>query len=124
MLLARRRRRRPRHTRRRIDRVIAELAPDRAVRYLGSILLRDDEVVLCQFEGPAGSVRDVAELAEVPFERILATASSTLAALTDGRCEFVGTSPFSTARIQSYRRQTAQHLTSRGETPCTRAQQS
>jgi hypothetical protein len=63
----------------RIDRVIAELADSgRAVRYLGSILLRDDEVVLCQFEGPADSVRDVAELAEVPFERILATAHSPL----------------------------------------------
>ena len=61
---------------RRIDRVIAELGPDRAVRYLGSILLREDEVVLCQFEGSADSVRDVAELAEVPFERILATSHS------------------------------------------------
>ncbi len=61
---------------RRIDGVIAELGPDRAVRYLGSILLREDEVVLCQFEGPADSVRDVAELAEVPFERILATSHS------------------------------------------------
>ena len=61
---------------RRIEHVIAELAPQRAVRYLGSILLREDEVVLCQFEGTADSVRDVAELAEVPFERILATAHS------------------------------------------------
>ena len=61
---------------RRIERVLAELPPDPAVRYLGSILLREDEVVLCQFEGPARSVRDVAELAEVPFDRILATAHS------------------------------------------------
>ena len=43
------------------------------VRYLGSILLREDEVVLCQFEGPAAVVREVAERAKVPFERILAT---------------------------------------------------
>ena len=43
------------------------------VRYLGSILLREDEVVLCQFEGPAVVVREVAERANVPFERILAT---------------------------------------------------
>ena len=43
------------------------------VRYLGSILLREDEVVLCQFEGPAAVVREVAERAEIPFERILAT---------------------------------------------------
>ena len=46
------------------------------VRYLGSVLMREDEVVLCQFEGPAGSIREVAERAEVPFERILATAHS------------------------------------------------
>ena len=59
----------------RIDRAIAELPTD-AVRYLGSILLRDDEVVLCQFEGPVQGVRDVAERAEIPFERILATAHS------------------------------------------------
>jgi hypothetical protein len=38
--------------------------------------LREDEVVLCQFEGRAESVRDVAERAEIPFERILATAHS------------------------------------------------
>jgi hypothetical protein len=43
------------------------------VRYLGSILLREDEVVLCQFEGPAAVIREVAERANVPFERILAT---------------------------------------------------
>ena len=41
------------------------------VRYLGSILLREDEVVLCQFEGTAAAVREVVECAEVPFERIL-----------------------------------------------------
>ena len=41
------------------------------VRYLGSILLRADEVVLCQFEGAPAAVREVAERSEVPFERIL-----------------------------------------------------
>lgn len=46
------------------------------VRYLGSILLRDDEVVLCQFEGSAAAVQEVAERAEIPFERILATTHS------------------------------------------------
>ena len=35
----------------RIERVIGELTSERAVRYLGSILLREDEVVLCQFDG-------------------------------------------------------------------------
>ena len=52
-------------------RIAACLVAD--VRYLGSILLREDEVVLCQFEGPAAVVREVAEQAEIPFERILAT---------------------------------------------------
>lgn len=60
----------------RIDRVVAALAAEGPVRYLGSILLREDEVVLCQFKGSAGNIRDVAERAEIPFERILATAHS------------------------------------------------
>jgi hypothetical protein len=48
------------------------------VSYLGSILVREDEVVLCHFEGAADAIRRVAEEAEVPYERLLAaTASST-----------------------------------------------
>jgi len=43
------------------------------VRYLGSLLIREDEVVLCQFEGTAEAVRAVAENARVPFERLLET---------------------------------------------------
>lgn len=43
------------------------------VRYRGSILIRDDEVVLCQFEGEAGDIREVARCARVPYERLLAT---------------------------------------------------
>jgi hypothetical protein len=46
------------------------------VRYLGSILLREDEVVLCRFEGAAAAVRRAAEQARIPFERILETAQS------------------------------------------------
>jgi hypothetical protein len=46
------------------------------VRYLGSILLRADEVVLCQFEGTPAAVREVAGRAEVPFERILESTST------------------------------------------------
>jgi Nickel responsive protein SCO4226-like len=54
------------------------------VRYLGSILMREDEVVLCQFEGTAAAVREIAERAEIPFERILeATRSSESAADVD-----------------------------------------
>jgi hypothetical protein len=43
------------------------------VRYRGSILIREDEVVLCQFAGIAGDIREVAHRARVPFERLLAT---------------------------------------------------
>lgn len=46
------------------------------VRYLGSILLREDEVVLCRFEGAAASVRRAALDAEIPFARILEAAQS------------------------------------------------
>jgi len=46
------------------------------VRYLGAILLRVDEVVLCRFEGGAVAVRRAAEEAAIPFERILETAQS------------------------------------------------
>lgn len=48
----------------------------RDVRYLGSILLRDDEVVLCRFQGEAASVRRAALEAEIPFARILEAAQS------------------------------------------------
>ena len=61
---------------RRIDEAIVELAAAHPVRYTGAMLLRDDEVVLCRFEGSAESVRAVAERAEIPYERILATAHS------------------------------------------------
>ena len=47
--------------------------PGAEIRYRGSILLREDEVVLCQFEGTAAAVREVVQCAEVPFERILAS---------------------------------------------------
>jgi hypothetical protein len=46
------------------------------VRYLGSLLMRDDEVLLCLFEGELASVRTAAEQAGVPFERILEAAGA------------------------------------------------
>jgi hypothetical protein len=46
------------------------------VRYVGSLFMREDEVVLCLFEGPEAAVRKAAELARVPFERILEAARS------------------------------------------------
>lgn len=43
------------------------------VLYHGSLLIRQDEVVLCEFEGTAAAVRSLAERAGVPFERLLET---------------------------------------------------
>ena len=48
---------------RRIAKAAAELPPDNGLRYLGSILLREDEVVLCQFEGRQETVSDVVDRA-------------------------------------------------------------
>jgi hypothetical protein len=56
------------------QRIAASLADD--VRYLGSVLIREDEVVLCHFEGTADAIRLVAEQARVPYERLLATTVS------------------------------------------------
>ena len=55
-------------------RITASLAD--GVRYLGSVLIREDEVVLCHFEGTADAIRRVAEQARVPYERLLATTGS------------------------------------------------
>jgi len=56
---------------RRIEDVAAEPENAHGVHYLGSILLREDEVVLCQFRGEADAVRELAIRAQIPFERIL-----------------------------------------------------
>ena len=56
------------------QRIAASLADD--VRYLGSVLIREDEVVLCHFEGTADAIRRVAVRARVPYERLLATTVS------------------------------------------------
>ena len=43
-----------------------------AVGYLGSILFRDDELVLCLFDAPSSAaVRRVAERAGIPCERVM-----------------------------------------------------
>lgn len=56
----------------RVNASAAELsAAGDVVRYLGSLLMREDEVVLCRFEGSEPAVRRVAERAAIPFERIL-----------------------------------------------------
>lgn len=46
------------------------------VRYLGSLLVREDEVVMCGFEGSRDAVRAAAEAAAIPFERVLEAARS------------------------------------------------
>jgi hypothetical protein len=56
---------------RRITDSVAQLPDVDELRYLGSILVHDDEVVLCLFDGPPGTVRRVVEHAGVPYERIL-----------------------------------------------------
>jgi hypothetical protein len=61
----------------RVRKSVASLAREgEQVRYMGSLLLREDEVVLCFFEGSAAGVRRAAEQAEIPFERILETTGS------------------------------------------------
>ena len=60
----------------RIDEAIVELGAAHPVRYVGAMLLREDEVVLCRFEGSVEGVRAVAEHAAIPYERILATVHS------------------------------------------------
>jgi len=45
--------------------------PGRRVCFLGSLLMPEDEVLLCLFAGPEAEVRAVSERAGLPFERIL-----------------------------------------------------
>jgi len=47
-----------------------------SVRYLGSLWMREDEVVLCMFAGQLEAVRETAQAAHIPFERILEAARS------------------------------------------------
>jgi hypothetical protein len=61
----------------RAEACVRELSRDgEAVRYLGSLLMRADEVVLCRFEGSETAVRSTVERAQIPFERILEAAHS------------------------------------------------
>jgi hypothetical protein len=42
-----------------------------SVRYLGSLFMREDEVVLCLFRGGREDVHRVASAARIPYDRIL-----------------------------------------------------
>ena len=46
------------------------------VRYVGSLLMAADEVVLCLFDGPPDAVARAARGARVPFERIVSGSHS------------------------------------------------
>jgi hypothetical protein len=48
----------------------------KGIRYLGSLLIREDEVVLCHFVGTSEAVHEAAQRAGIPFERILETQRS------------------------------------------------
>ena len=52
------------------------------VRFLGSVLIRADEVALFHFEGTDAAVLELAEQAGVPFERLLETDVAFSAATT------------------------------------------
>jgi hypothetical protein len=56
------------------QRIAASLSGD--VRYLGSVLIREDEVVLFHFEGALAAIRQVAARAGVRYERLLAATVS------------------------------------------------
>jgi hypothetical protein len=54
------------------NQVRAELARSRSpVSFIGSLLMPEDEVLLCLFAGPLAEVRVASEGAGLPFERIL-----------------------------------------------------
>jgi hypothetical protein len=69
----------------RIEQAVADHATPGVVRYLGSLLLREDEVVLCRFQGSAETVQHIAVRAAVPFARILAVLHSPYIAHEQGR---------------------------------------
>jgi len=72
----------------RIEASVSAVAGDgEPVRYLGWLLVIDDEVVLVQFTGPIGTVRRVAELAKVPFGRLLQAAHKSWPSIPPAREE-------------------------------------
>jgi|SRR5579872_2995481 len=54
------------------DQVRSELARSNSpVSFLGSLLIPEDEVLLCLFTGPHTEVRALSERAGLPFERVV-----------------------------------------------------
>lgn len=58
------------------EEVGALAAQGNTLSYLGAMLMRDDEVVLCEFEGTAAAVQTAIEHAAVPCERLVEITSS------------------------------------------------
>jgi hypothetical protein len=56
--------------------VAALAAQGNTLAYLGAMLMRQDEVVFCEFEGTSGAVRTAVEHAAVPCERLVEITSS------------------------------------------------
>jgi hypothetical protein len=64
---------------RRVVRTASELAArGDPVRYLGSLQITDDDVVLFMFEGAMSSVQQAAERAGIPAERLLHCTRTTI----------------------------------------------
>jgi hypothetical protein len=58
----------------RIRAAVSEIAPTgQPLSYAGSLLMPTDEVVLFLFDGPEDQVRQAAQQAGVPFDRIVQT---------------------------------------------------
>lgn len=55
------------------------------VAFLGSLLMPEDEVLLCLFTGTEAEVRAVSERAGLPFERILGCVGIGWAVVAEGR---------------------------------------
>ena len=70
----------------RIRAVVSEIAPTgQPLSYAGSLLMPTDEVVLFLFEGPEDQVRQAAQRAGVPFDRIVQTSQHVPPARDTGR---------------------------------------
>jgi hypothetical protein len=58
------------------------------IRFLGAILVPDDETVFCLFDGHKADVVAASQLAAVPFERVLESRRIDGNHVTERRCRF------------------------------------
>jgi hypothetical protein len=72
----------------RIEAAVADLAgKEGSIAYRGSMLIVDDEVILCLFDGPIATVRQVTERAGIAYERILQTRRAPASHTSEARSE-------------------------------------